>query len=375
VFDLAESIWQSAEDQGSQQRAITYYKIACEKNDARSYLALYKINKEWKFSYLITGRQTDGLPYLNKALELGFLPAFFYAGSLWDIFQIYSRLIYLSIGLSIAHRTKDASFSEFQVAFLGLSKKFADEFIPEILRIGQGWIPGTPVTIEDSPLNGKSISIKHPTNYVPEIDSKRANWEIFSVKENLEEYLKQLPGSEEYQLAYDAQEDDDIELFESHMRQAAKKGNGQAMYALYREASLEIIRAAESGSPDGFMDLMGRINEFPEDWEFINPTKLSQGKAVTLLASIDCLIYLYTLMERLGLAKYGNIAIDSKCLSVETESGYRKGHAYVHELKYQFCDHEHVVSVNERAYGWQLGKSFDTKFIAQLKIAGLDYGR
>ena len=42
-FDLAESIWSNTEAKEAKQRAITYYRMACEKNDGRAYLALYKI--------------------------------------------------------------------------------------------------------------------------------------------------------------------------------------------------------------------------------------------------------------------------------------------------------------------------------------------
>jgi hypothetical protein len=366
-FELGESIWSLAETKEAKQRAITYYQMACEKDDGRAYLALYKINKEWHNSYLITGRQHNGLPYLEKALELGYLPAFLYAADLDDIFSVYTRLIYLSIGLAVAHRTKHLSFNEFQIAFINLSESFASEFVPEILEIGQEWLLGAPLNFISSPLDGALI--KHPTNYISAIDEERPNWEIFSIQENLEEYLKQLPGYDEYRLAYDAEENNDSETFDLRMRNAAKKGNGQAIYALLNESDFTLIGAAMNGSPDGFTDLMDQIAVFPEDWFFFNTSKLSQSQDVKYFARIDCLIYLYTLMERLGLANYDEAGINTKRLSSDNESGYFWAHASIHELKYQLCDHEHVVQVNDRACAWRLGMKFDAEFFEQLRIA------
>jgi hypothetical protein len=366
-FELGESIWSVAETKEAKLRAITYYQMACEKNDGRAYLALYQINKEWHNSYLITGRQHNGLPYLNKSLELGYLPAFQYAASLDDIFSVYTRLIYLSIGLAVAHRTKHSSFNEFQRLFLNLSEGFASEFVPEILQIGQEWIPGDSIDIESSPLDGASI--KHPTNYISAIDEDRSNWQIFSVKENLEEYLKQLPGSDEYRLAYEAEDKNDSETFELLMRDAAKKGNGQAIYALLDESNFTLIGATMNGSPDGFTDLMQQIAVFPEYWDFFNTSKLNPVQDAKYIARIDCLIYLYTLMERLGLANYDVVGLKIKRLYSDSDSGYFRERAYINELKYQLCDHVHVVQVNDRAYAWRLGMKFDAKFFEQLRIS------
>ena len=124
-FELAESLWPSVDDRNSKLRAIVYYKMACKKNDARAFLALYKINKEWINSYLIIGKQHDGLHYLNGSLVLGYLPAFLYAAGCDDIFSIYQRLIYLSLGLSLAEQRQGLSVDDFQREFLKLSEKFA----------------------------------------------------------------------------------------------------------------------------------------------------------------------------------------------------------------------------------------------------------
>ena len=74
-------------------------------------------------------------------------------------------------------------------------------------------------------------------------------------------------------------------------------------------------------------------------------------------------------MERLGLTNYDVVGIDVQRLSSDSETGYLTGHAYINELKYQLCDHVHVVAVNDRAYAWRLGMKFDTKFFEQLKVA------
>lgn len=44
-FDLAEKIWHSADDKESRIKAISFYKMAAFKRDARAFLALYKIKE------------------------------------------------------------------------------------------------------------------------------------------------------------------------------------------------------------------------------------------------------------------------------------------------------------------------------------------
>jgi len=367
-FGLAESLWPSVDDRNSKLRAIVYYKMACKKNDARAFLALYKINKEWINSYLIIGKQHDGLHYLNGSLVLGYLPAFLYAAGCDDIFSIYQRLIYLSLGLSLAEQRQGLSVDDFQREFLKLSEKFAIEFIPEIIEIGKSWIPGTPIRLSDSALDGQLIP--HPFKFDVALDSERLNWQIFPVRVNLEEYLRQLPGDQDYQLAY---EEAYSPQFEELMKQAAQKGNGQAMYALDSYGDLsQLVKFAENGSPDGFIDLMASISKFPEDFEFTNSSKLKETTNMSIFARIDCLVYLYTLMERLGLEKYGKLGIDASHLSSDSDTGYETLKTDVKELKYQLCEHLEVERINDRAFQWQLGYKFDFVFYEKLAVLTLN---
>ena len=77
-------------------------------------------------------------------------------------------------------------------------------------------------------------------------------------------------------------------------------------------------------------------------------------------------------MERLGIGKYELVEIYVTYLSFATESGYREDSFRGDVLKYQLCDHSHIVSVNNRAYTWNLGSRFDEKFLAHLNFLGFD---
>jgi hypothetical protein len=294
-----------------------------------------------------------------------------YAGTLNQTYSVYSRLIFLSIGLALSYKEKNDLHSDFQRSFLELSEKFASEFIPDILQIGQDWRIGEAIDTEKSRLHNKLIS--NPNKYDPKKDPIKSHWQIFPKKHDIEQYLRQLPGAEEYYIAVKI-EDEDSTLFRENMVAAAKKGNGQAIYALsqYGLISANRFHAAENGSPDAFEDLIDSISEISTDVEFINSSKLSYTDK-RALAQIDSLIYLYTLMERLGISHWAHGCINTTRLSIESDSGYESDFAYSTEIKYELCDHDHVAYINSRAYKWSLGKRFDDQFFEQLKILGLSW--
>ena len=357
-FGLAEKIWLSANDKETRIKAISFYKMAAEKKDARAFLALYKINSAWITSYLITGRQHSSLPYLFEALKLGHVPSFLYAGDL-NVFTVYARLIYLSTGLAIAHKTNDLLINELQEKFIDLSEDFAVEFIPEIIQRSQEWSLGGLPNISDSPL--ESTLAMHTCPYDKNNDRSRPNWMIFQSK-NIDQYLRQLPGSDDYFLAYKFDDEGEANLKQTYLKSAASKGNGQALYAQHRHTSKVLINAAQNGSPDAFIDLISAILDDVEAViELKGCAELRSLLNAEFKIHIDCLLYIYSLMERLGIEKYAH-PMQAVTLTIESEVGYSIDHIPMSQLKYQLCGHDSIVEINDRAVKWQLGKTFDCKF-------------
>jgi hypothetical protein len=370
-FDLAESIWHSAVDKSSKQRAIDYYKLAAEKNDARAYLALFKINEEWANSYLLTGKQHNGIGYLNSALKLNYLPAFLYVGGLGSEFSVYDRLIYLSIGLNISYRSKDAILSELQKSFLNLSSCFASEFIPEILSIGEKYTVGNDFKWGKSSLDGRFIVKLN--KYQPELDIERKEWQIFPAMDKLHHYLPMMKGFDDYQNANMAAESGDHELFETLMRSSARKGNGQAIYALISFKGYDLINAAQHGSPDGLQDLMDWISDFPADWDLIESLKSDSPLFQKANARFESLAYLYFIIQRLGIEKHCEAFASVVKLSSETNSGYVVETAPVSGVLFNVLDHSKIVEIKNRAYLWMLGGKFDEEFFKTIEDADLNY--
>ena len=197
--------------------------------------------------------------------------------------------------------------------------------------------------------------------------------ENFPEKKSINEYLSQLSGAEDYVRSCRAEDEDDFELMNFHMKASAKKGNGQAIYALMSnpfiyKSSLELSDAADKGSIDAFSDLMENISENMQEVKFSNTSKVENISDITIFARIDCLVYLYTLMERLNLEKYSEVGLYVTHLSSETDSGYGGDYVTIDKVKYELCDHEHVIGINSRAYDWRIGVGFDQKFYEMLKI-------
>jgi hypothetical protein len=425
-FDFAENVWLSARGVDDKLKAVAYYKIACEKNDARAFLALFKISNsadkgaltphQLRVGYNLLRDLWGGLPgweellqeqrqmitgeiksaliakglllcqdfgnevslalgncdeYLGKALDLGYLPAFIYASDCYS--QTFLKLLYLSVGLAIAQRENDPLLEDFQKRFSRWGDGF--EFSYEILRLGESWEPSKSIENLGSKLFDNVID--HPNKYNPEKDGHRLHWVIFPVRKNIEEYLKQLPGNHEYVLSYKAEDEGDLSNFRRLMELSAQKGHGQAKYYLNSiiyslERVRDLVDAAENGSPDAFSDLINRLLRFPEGFKFFNTAKLHPATKEKSLVIIDCVVYLYSLMERLGIENYESVEIYVTYLSSDTESGYREGSFSGDVLKYQLCDHSHIMSINDRAYSWNLGSRFDAKFYDQLHFLGFD---
>lgn len=358
-FDLAEKIWHSADDKESRIKAISFYKMAAFKRDARAFLALYKINSEWKTSYLVTGRQHNSLPYLFGALKLGFVPAFLYAGNL-DVFSKYERLIYFSTGLALAKKTKDSLLDELQNKFIESIDDFAIEFIPEIIQRGQQWIPGDLPNTSNSLLDRQLV--EHPFKYEPGNDKVHPKWTIFHSSIGIEQYLKHLPASDDYFLAYKFEKEGDADSRDHYLSIAALKGNGQALYATNEHYPKLLIKAAQNGSPDAFEDLMCAM--LPDISSYNNFKNFSESQVFLeddFASRIDCLLYLYSLMERLGIERNAYY-IDWMCLSSDSETGYSYDSFPMSDLKYKICGHEQIVEINDRAARWRIGDNFDAKF-------------
>jgi hypothetical protein len=290
-------------------------------------------------------------------MKLGYVPSFLYASDL-DEFYMYDRLIYLSTGLAIAQKTNDLLIVELQEKFIKLSEDFALELIPEIIQRGQEWVLGNLPNTSDCSLDGQLVV--HPCRYDSNNDRFRKYWTI--VKSiNIEQYLKQLPGSDEYFLACKFDDEGDYDSKETYLTLSASKGNGQAIYALHKDAK-DLIKAAENGSPDAFEDLTCAIlDDIPDDVYFKNFAELPLKLNADFMARIDCLLYLYTLMERLSIEKNA-CWIEARSLSIESETGYALSHISMHQFKYQLCGHDLIVEINDRAEKWLLGKKFDAKF-------------
>ena len=250
------------------------------------------------------------------------------------------------------------SFGSFSVT------KAANEFIPEIIERSEDWEFGNLIDLSESKLIGL---IEHPHRFITENERIRLNWSIFPVTEKIRQYLQLLPGSKEYQLAIDELEKGDYETYQIHLKIAAVLGHGQAMYALQDESDKKnLIKLAENGSPDAFIDLIYSLYDYAFD--FKNTAMLNPTQDVDFLTRIDCMIYLYTLMERLGIQNYESTSIETLHLSLETDSGYCWSKTSIEELKYKLCDHKHIVKINDRASKWNLGHKFDVEFMSKINL-------
>ena len=375
-FRLAKIMWESATDDHKRSIAIELFEKACERKDGAAFLELYKINAELrdgtrKLSYIFN----DNSAFLSESLKLSYLPAYLHAGGVED-YSVYERLIFLSIGMFVANMKKSSELNDFQVAFVKLSTPFAAEFIPEILEIGQQWVQGEYVDINESKLEGNLI--QHPEKYTPKFDKKRAGWSIFQDCASTENYLRFLPGSDEYFKACEAEETDDMDQWRFHMEIAEAKGNGQAIYALKeRTEKNTLFAAAQNGSVDAFIDLIDDLNDYfgqyqyssSQDYDFYNTTRIETKDEEKFLSAINCFLYLYSIMQRLGIGKYCSSSIQVARLTTKTDSGYQFwGCATAHELKYELCSHKLACQMNDRSFSWKLGDKFDSTFYENFAV-------
>lgn len=374
-YGLAQLIWDSAADELTRNRAVQLYEVACDKHDGAAWLALHKIKIEWDYSngpITFKDRYAFYKEYLDESMRLGYAGAFLYAGQN-SKYSVYDRLVYLSIGMFLSYRNESSELSTFQQLFFKLSSEFAHELIPEILEKGEHWLPGESTKANDSKFEGQFIA--HPNKYDLESDRKREGWAIFKDCVNTENYLKLLPGSTEYFNACEADENEDMSTWRLQMEIAESKGNGQAIYALKdRYDDMNLFLAAQSGSIDGFVDLIENLNGYiGYDYEFYNTTKIKSEDEDKFLAVINCFLYLFTIMERLGISKYCQSSIHVARLATERESGYRFGEvATAAEIKYELCSHKLVCRMNDRAYKWHLGDKFDSIFFENYGIFAKD---
>ena len=370
-FGLAQLIWESATDEHARNRAVQLYEIACDKNDGAAWLALYKIKIEWDWSLgplKLRDRYVSYSAYLHESMRLGYVRAFLYAGELGK-FSMYERLVYVSIGMFLSFKNQCPEHISFQQLFFKLSNEFAHELIPEILEKGEGWLPGTSIAVGGSKLEGQFIA--HPKKYDRASDIYREGWAIFEDCLNTENYLQLLPGSIEYFKACEVEDNEDMSSWKLHMELAKTKGNGQAIYALgNRHDKLTLFLAAQSGSIDALLDLIGTLNNyFENDYDFFNTTRIKSKEEDRFLAAINCFLYLFTIMQRLGISKYCQSYIDVGRLTSENEYGYQFGeHATAEELKYELCSHKLACQMNDRSYKWRLGERFDSIFFENYAI-------
>jgi hypothetical protein len=164
-----------------------------------------------------------------------------------------------------------------------------------------------------------------------------------------------------------------------HMEIAESKGNGQAIYALRdRREKKNLFSAAQTGSIDAFMDLINDLNDYFEqyqysssqDYDFYNTTRIEIEDVEKFLSAINCFLYLYSIMQRLGIGKYCNSSIQVARLTTKTDSGYQFwSHATASELKYELCSHKLACQMNDRSFSWKLGDKFDAIFYENFYIA------
>ena len=358
VFETAERLWAAARSRDEESIAISHYLQACDKNDARAYLSLFKINSCWRHSYSITGRQHDGINYLRNALELRYVPAFLFAGGLEEL-SVYTRLTCLAIGLEIAVCNDDPSVFLFEQEHSRLSENFSAELASETRSIAKNWVPGSDVLIQRSPRDGQTIV--HPQRYDREQDRPRPGWAIYPKLPNLNAYLELLPGADEYRLGHDCLEEGENESFIRHLVAAASRGNGQAMYAL-REYSFDfsLLDAAKHGSPDAFNDLLNSISSSLWDNPLTNTSHAQFSGRPEVMRRLKCMLYLYSLMERLGIERHTDSVI-AVTLDSDTDSGYRDWPVAMSVVKYSLFGHDEVREINDLAYLWDFGGNFHSE--------------
>ncbi len=375
-FGLAQFMWEKANDVASRQKAIELYEISCKKNDGAAFLALYKINIEW-FDRPLNhyDKLRINLNYLYQSMRLGYLPAFLYAATL-EIFSKYEKLTYISYGMSFAHQKKSELLKNFQRIFIEISSTFAEEFRNEIIENSQKWTPGEPVEIYSSSLEG--LFINHPKKYSPENNLNKNEWYIFLKSTDTEKYLRQLPGSDEYFKACYFEENEDLITWKKYMEISESKGNGQAIYANNNKKSESVLlRAAQNGSIDALIDLTDYLNNYFNmgqyhsdfEYEFYNSDRIITNRSDEFNLAIYCLLYLFTIMERLGIEKYFDCDIKAARLTTENESGYQFWDSTsVTDIKYELCSHDLINEVNQNALQWKLGKDFHSTFLYNFKI-------
>ncbi len=369
-YALATTVWRNAANQDAKNKAINYYKMACDKNDGAAYFALYKIKVDnADLALQKQDRLNINAEYLEESINLGYLPALLYAGTA-EIYTKFNKLVFLAAGMAYSHKNNLKDLDSFLTSFASQSEEYAIELIPEIIKLNETWVPGNVLDNDLSHLDGKLIH--HPDKYDSELDIKRQDWNIFEKSESTEFYLNQLPGAKDYFEACESERRDNTAQWNLLMESAKVKGNGQAMYALSDHTKHEdLLRAAQYGSIDAYIDIINKLNEYFEkykyerkyEYEFYNTARIVAQDEEAFLSAINCFLYIYSIMERLGIEKYCESSIQVVSLSTETESGYAFWKvAAPEELKYELCSHGLCCQMNNRAQSWRLGDDFDAIF-------------
>jgi len=225
-------------------------------------------------------------------------------------------------------------------------------------------------------MNKMNTLIEHPNKFNPSKNDRfkwnLLAWSIFPVSENIDQYLEKLPGFDYLELISEEEEMGRDIFSKEYLEKAIAKGNGHAMYTQLDQFNKEnLIKSAKFGSPDAFVDLISEINEKNDLSNFVNTSLLDPLRDKDFFSRIDCMLYLYTLMERLGISFYDPVNITAKHLEADTESSYKYLPITMKELKYRLCDHKHIILINNRASSWNLGLQFDQEFMS--KISSIDF--
>jgi hypothetical protein len=387
-FGIAKKIWDTAKTDEARHRAINLYKIAAEKNDGRALLEIYKIKIDF-YDHLLSkeDRLRKNLRYLIDSMELGHVEAFLYAASIDGIFSKYQKLVYLAAGMQAAKFNGHEGLSELQEIYVSAIDNFPSELVRETIEIGSSWLPGAQIQTTISDFEGKLV--EHPQRYVKGAEEMPEGWQIFEEAVNTEEYLRLLPGSADYFSACEAEEKNNPDEWKSLMLAAAGKGNGQAIYALgayqHGQSPLRLgksdidhlLNAAANGSIDAFLDLADIINNFYErndydvdaHYDFFNTANFTCPNEAQLMSAIRSSLYIFTIMERLGIQKYFLLYLQVGRFSAENDSGYQFDRtASPHDLKYTLVSHKESAEINRRAYLWKIGRAFDGLFCADINI-------
>ena len=328
-FEVGVALWKKEKDEKSKETASFMFEKACKAGDPRGCLGL-----------------SDS--------EVGNV------GSFHEPSQRYSELVFLAIAWHLSELSTPDPFIDYKAKFVELAGGFPKEFLPEIIEKGRNWKFGDGFNCAyESSL--QSTFLSNPAKFDV---SKGADLQILYPKvRKIRDYLKNVPGADEYSTAAIKEEEGDQEEANRLYGLALHKGNGQVMYdRLKRENTkeyiAELLRAAESGSPDALCDILDLLIGWEVFCGFKNSRDLSDEN-LSLRKRVNLIVFFTSIIERLGIETYEFIPkFPALVLDIWREAGLSEVEIELFSFKYDLCSHEQISQSHRWANHWTIGERF-----------------